>query len=481
MIDKIKKLEEKAAILEPDSNTRANVRDQIIDYSESIIQKSSNLDVKTFNADNDGSGINTLKIQEEGRPIDLLLETFDDNVAKPGINPASHGHIAYIPGGGVYNASLGDYLAAISNEYAGVYYASPGAVRIENMLIRWMSNIIGYPSSSAGYLASGGSISNLTAIVTAREAKNIKAREVESSVIYVTNQAHHSIKKAIGISGLSEARIRKIAIDDNSRMIAKELEDQIKLDIQSGLKPFLVIASAGTTDTGAVDPLEAIAKIATTYDLWFHVDAAYGGFFILCDEGKKILKGLELSDSITMDPHKGLFLPYGIGALLVKDKNHLFAAHHFEANYMQDAIDKTEELSPSNLSPELTKHFRGLRMWLPLQLHGVKPFRACVEEKILLARYAFDKLNKIDGFEMGSFPDLSIVTFRYIPDTVDINEFNTKLNKYVNDDGRIFLSSTIINNKVILRFAILSFRTHIATIDLAIAILQEGIQKLSAK
>jgi glutamate/tyrosine decarboxylase-like PLP-dependent enzyme len=317
-----------------------------------------------------------------------VLALIRDHVDTPGLNPASGGHLGYIPGGGIYFSALGDYLADVTNRFAGVFFASPGAVRMENMLIRWLAQILGYPGNSGGNLTSGGSIANLIGIVTARDARNIRSRDVERSVIYMSEQAHHSIDKAIRIAGLQGGEIVRHSFS-GSRLSddTVDLEEQISTDRASGLNPFLVIASAGTTDVGAIDPLQEIGFIAKKYGLWYHVDAAYGGFFVLTKEGKRKLKGIELSDSVVIDPHKGLFLPYGLGVALVKNALDLRTSHKYQANYMQDAVSDTEELSPADLSPELTKHFRGMRLWLPLKLHGVKPFRACLEEKLLLAKY----------------------------------------------------------------------------------------------
>jgi len=182
---------------------------------------------------------------------------------------------------------------------------------------------------------------------------------------------------------------------------------------------------------------------------------------------------MENSDSLVIDPHKGLFLPYGTGAVLVRDKKKLYDAFWYQARYLQDALRSNDELSPADLSPELTKHFRGLRLWLPLKLLGLAPFRAALQEKLLLARYFHRTMQQVEGFEVGSYPDLSVVTFRYLPGRGDPNEFNERLIKEVQHDGRVFLSSTMLNGKFILRVAILCFRTHRQTIDLTIEILRE--------
>ena len=198
---------------------------------------------------------------------------------------------------------------------------------MENMLIKWMAEVTGYPKNAGGNLTSGGSLANLMGIVTARDAKNISSKNIAQSIIYMTKQVHHSVDKSIRIAGLKECIVRHVPMDERFKMNVKELEKLISLDRQNKLNPFLVIASAGTTDTGAVDPLKEIGSITKKNNLWYHIDAAYGGFFILTDEGKKKLKGIEMSDSLVIDQHKGLFLPYGLGVILVKDVKHLQQSH----------------------------------------------------------------------------------------------------------------------------------------------------------
>ncbi len=477
MIEKIKELENIARLLEPTSEERNSLLEKTIKYSENFLNNLSS--ALTYNSsESNEKGIFDSKISEEPINIEEALKFLQKEVDTPGINPASGGHLGYIPGGGIYHSSLGDYLAAVTNRYAGVFFASPGAVRMENLLLDWMADIIGYPNASGGNLTSGGSISNLIAIVTARETFNIKPDEIEKTVIYLTAQAHHSIEKSLRIAGLKNCIKHYIPMDSGYRMNPEDLETLIIKDKKCGLNPWLLIGSAGTTDIGAVDPLSSLGDIAEKYKLWFHIDGAYGAFFILSDTGKKILNGLEKSDSIIMDPHKGLFLPYGSGAVLIKEKMNLYHAHNYQAGYMQDALNVNDELSPADLSPELSKHFRGLRLWLPLKLLGLNPFRAALEEKILLARYAYDKLKDINNIELGPYPELSVVTFRYLLQNGDSNNFNKKLIEEIQKDGRVFLSSTILNGKYILRMAILSFRTHLKEIDLAVSILKEKIKLL---
>jgi len=470
MRDKIIDLELQASALEPNSEERQVFRDRVVAYTERFIDTIE--ENKAFNYTEDqGAGLYSSPISEEPISIDDALTLFEEHVEKPGLNPASGGHLAYVPGGGIYHASLGDYIAAITNRYAGVFYPSPGAVRMTNMLIRWMADLVEYPDSAAGNLCSGGSIANLTAIVTARDAKGIKGADYHRCVIYTTSQTHHSIDKAINIAGMSEAHRTYVEVDESYQMVSAALEKQITEDKENGLIPWLVVGSAGTTDVGAIDPLKEIGQIAKKNNLWFHIDGAYGGFFSLTRKGKELLNGIQLSDSIVMDPHKGLFLPYGLGVLLVKERKHLQYTHRYSAAYFQDVVEAEDELSPADISPELTKHFRALRLWMPLKLCGTKPFRACLEEKLLLAQYFHDKMAEMAGFEVGQVPKLSVATFRYVPESGDANAFNKKLLQKILEDGRIFLSSTDLEGRFTLRLAVLSFRSHLRTIDLALEII----------
>ncbi len=466
-------LEAEARRLEPNASVRAKMREPVVNYTEDFLNSVGSLNAYN-KTEAKGRGIHDSPIAEEGIDIGTALELIRTNVDTPGLNPASGGHLAYIPGGGIYYAALGDYLADITNRYAGVFYASPGAVRLENMLIRWMCDLVGYGEGSHGNLTTSGSLANMIAVVTARDSKEIKATDIPRSVIYLSKQTHHSIAKAINVAGLAECPVRYVELDESYKMRADGLAAQISKDKADGLRPFLVVASAGTTDVGAIDPLVEIGGIASDHGLWYHIDAAYGGFFILTDEGRAKLVGLDLADSLIIDPHKGLFLPYGLGVVLVKNVNDLKRAYAFNASYMQDAFAAPDELSPAELSPELTKHFRGLRLWLPLKLHGLAPFRACLDEKLLLAKYFHAEVQKL-GFESDLEPELSVVTYRYVPNGGDANAFNRKVLEAVVADGRVFISSTMLNGKFTLRFACLAFRTHLETVDTLLEVLKDAV------
>ena len=474
-IAEIARLERSARPLDPGTTRRRALRDPILASAERFLRHIDTL--KAFDdRGNKGNQLLESPIGEDGLPIGAVLEMFERDVVAPGLNPASGGHLAYVPGGGIYHAALGDYLAAVSNKYAGIFFTGPGPVRMEHQLIRWVADLVGYPAGATGNLASGGSIASLIAIATARDAHGLKGSDYRRTVVYLTAQAHHCIEKALRIAGLAEAVVRHVPMDDRFRMRPADLAAMIEQDRAAGLLPWLVIAAAGTTDTGAVDPLDAIGDIAHRAGCWFHVDAAYGGFFLLTEAGKSVMAGIERSDSVVLDPHKSMFLPYGIGMVLIRNAKAVMATHHYFGNYMQDAM-RESEISPADVSPELTKHFRALRMWLPLKLLGVAPFRAALNEKLLLARY-FRHRARERGFEVGPAPDLSIVTYRHTMPGASLEEENARnqaIVDYVRHDGRVFISSTMLGDRFTLRLVALAFRTHRRTIDLALDVLGRAV------
>lgn len=467
MRELIMELQARARSLEPDGAQRAEWTAQASDHAESFLDALPRLPVYVRD---DGRAF-AAGISEQPATMESLLGVLAEDVERVGINPASGGHLGYIPGGGIFPAALGDFLADVANRYSGVVFASPGAAQMEMELVRWMADLVGYPAGAAGDLTSGGSIANLSAVAAAREARGVKSADVTRCTVYLTRQVHHCIDKALRLAGLGEVQLRYVPMDGAWRMRPAELDAMVRADLSNGRRPFLVVASAGSTDTGAVDPLVDISAISRTHGLWLHVDAAYGGFFMLCEEGREALQGLDLADSIVLDPHKGLFLPYGSGALLVREGRWLAQAHAYQANYMQDANAGRQVPSPAALSPELSRPFRGLRLWLPLRLFGLAPFRAALAEKIRLARYFHARLASQPGWEVGPSPDLSVVTYRYLPASGAADAFNRDLLQAVHDDGRVFITSTQLEGRFTLRLAVLHYRTHLAEVDYLLELL----------
>lgn len=426
------------------------------------------------------AGLLDVSIGEAGAALEDVVDLLEREVLEPGGHPASPGFLAYLSGGGLYHAALGAYLGAVSNKYPGVFFTGPGPVRMENQLVRWTADLVGFSDGAAGYIASGGSLANFTAIVTARDAHGLRGPGLASTVAYTTSQAHHCIDKALRLAGLAEVRLRRIPKDAGHRMRPAALAEAIAEDRRRGLTPWLIVATAGTTDVGAVDPLEKIADVADREDCWLHVDAAYGGFFLLTGHGRERMAGIERADSAVLDPHKSLFLPWGSGILVVRDGIHLAEAHGGSGPYLQDAERARDVVSPADLSPELTKPFRALGMWLPLVLLGTRPFAAALEEKLLLARYFRERVAEL-GFEVGPPPDLSVVTFRLAPpdaSPAEVDAANREIVEAMRRDGRVFLSSTLLDGRFAIRMAALPHRTHRRHIDLTLRLLEQEMKSL---
>lgn len=465
-LEKWNKLSEELDMQESKRNEMAN---SVMNYTNQFIAGLNT--AKAFQE----KKVRSLEITNQKKSLNDLLHLYQKEVAETGINAASGKHLGYIPGGGVYTAALADFIAAVTNPYASVHYASPGAATIENEVVNWLKTIFSFPDYSVGCLSSGGSISTLIAFTAARDKHKVKNEFIRNNVVYLSEQVHHSTQKALRIIGLEDVIIRYVPLDSHYKIKTDSLLESIEKDITAGLQPFLVVATAGTTDTGAIDPLDEIATIAKKHKMWFHVDAAYGGFFILTSV-KEMFKGIEKADSIIVDPHKGLFLPYGVGAVLIKDSASMLHSNYYTANYMQDGASEEMLKSSANISPELTKHFRGLRVWLPLQIHGIEPFIACLEEKLLLVHYFRNKLAAL-GFCLGPEPDLSVSYFWY-PFEADVDRNNQLLMNEIHADGTVFLSSSIINNRFVIRIAILAFRTKRTIIDEAIEMIQNCLNKV---
>lgn len=417
-------------------------------------------------------------IRAAASDMETALSQLSDKVLAYGVQVGHPNYLAYIPGSDNYLSALGDYLGAAINPYTGVALTNPGSTAMQQALLKWIGGFLGYTGDFGGDITSGGSLANLTAIVTARDDRQIRPEDIRQCVVYYSTHAHHSVPKALHIAGMQYCQQRSIVCNEDFSINLQALETAVREDKEAGLKPWMLVGNGGTTDTGTVDDLNGMADIAEQYACWFHVDGAYGASFALCTLGKQVLSGIERSDSVVLDPHKGLFLPFGCGVVLVKNAKALTDAHHFTGNYMRDkGVDETA--SPASNSAELTRPFRALRMWLPLTVLGTEPFRAALEEKMLLARYAWEKLKDIDNLWVGPQPQLSIVVFRYDSGDAEQDDIiNQALIEEILNEGEFFLSTTELNDKVVLRLAILTTRTNREAIDNFIAMLKKKISRL---
>src|SRR6185436_17437770 len=373
-------------------------------------------------------------------------------------------------------AAVADLIADAVNRYTGIFVAAPALVQLEGNVLDWLRQIAGFPPETRGLLTSGGSISTLIALVTARRER--LPEDFLKGTLYVSDQTHHSVAKSAILAGFPPANVREVPSDERFRIRLDALEERITEDRRSGFTPFLVVGNAGTTNTGAVDPLSGLAETARRHGLWFHVDGAYGGFFRLTDEGRTILRGLELADSLVLVPHKSLFLPYGTGALLVRDGAALRRTHTAEADYLPAVPDDPTVLDFAEMGPELTRPYRGLRLWLPIKLLGIAPFRDALQEKLDLTREAADEVRRMPGIEMVAEPELSLFAFRQVRPGLDgpaLDRLNVDFLKRINGRKRVFLTGTRLSGRFVLRMCVLSFRTHRDRVAMAVEDVRESL------
>jgi aromatic-L-amino-acid decarboxylase len=453
--------------LEPDRSARSELTEAVLAYLNDWYDAAATMD--GHGTELDAAELSAFRAPppEEGRSLDSILSDLEHAGSDGHMHP-SGGHLSYIPNAGLYTGALAGFLAAGLNRYTGVAAAAPGFSAIEYGVVDWLRSIFDYGPESSGLLLSGGSMANFTGVVTARNAK--LGDHFGNGVIYVTAHTHHSAAKAARLAGFRGDQVVPVAVDEELRMSPEALESRTAADRAAGREPFLVIASAGTTDTGTVDPMSGVAEVAAGNGLWVHVDAAYGGFFHLTDRGRSALTGIEKADSIALDPHKGLSIPFGVGALIVRDESHLVDAHLGRGAYLRDDDFYNGIRDIASLGPELSRPFRGLSVWLPLQLHGVAAFRDALDSSLDLAEHAHRRLSGVAGIDTPWKPDLSIVAFRF-----DDDDTGRRALEAVNADRRVHLSPTTIDDRFVLRLAILNRRTTVDHVDYAIDIIEKTL------
>jgi aromatic-L-amino-acid decarboxylase len=395
-----------------------------------------------------------------------LLRTIFDDLVKYNQLPGHPGFAAYVAGAGNFISNTAQLIAQTLNPFTGHYMMAPGLVTLENEVIKWFTHMVGYDeNTSQGFLTSGSSLASLSAISMARKEK-CKSFDYTKVTAYASSDSHHCIAKAWSILGFKKDNLRLIPLK-NFKMNTEALERKINEDKASGLEPMLIVATLGSTKTGAVDNLQELITLKQKYNLWLHGDGAYGALFMLTEKGQQLLKGINELDSIALDPHKALSIPYGTGCLLVKNKDHMLFDYLSDDSYMPPR--PVDQVDYADITPELSRDFRGLRIWLPLKTLGVGPFKLNLEEKIKLAEWLSAEIGKSSDLEMISQPELTILTFAHKKG----NEATKKLMEQINHKGTLFLSSCMIENKVAIRFCLLGFRLHYDRLEKAMSEIKE--------
>ncbi|HEX3279651.1 MAG TPA: pyridoxal-dependent decarboxylase [Pyrinomonadaceae bacterium] len=435
-------------------------------------------------------------LNAEGEPLERLINDCHTILR----NSRHNGHprfFGYVASPATPVGAFADLIASALNSNVTSWRSGPAATEIERTVVRWLGSLIGYDDDARGLLTSGGSLANMTALLIAQRVKSGRDagrkglwRSEAPMTIYASHQVHMSIPKAADILGFGREQVRLIACDDKFRMNVSLLRERIAADLQSGLKPFCVVASAGTTNTGAVDPLFAIADVAGEFDLWFHIDGAYGAPAALDQTKRSLFAGLERADSISLDPHKWLYVPLDCGCLLFRDEAKARVAFGDEdADYIKVLEqDADESFAFWNYGPELSRRFRALKIWLTLRYYGARRMAAAISEDNLLAGYLAELVEQAEDFELLSQPQLSICCFRYVPPPMhsqpsmleenesELNRLNEKIMLAVQRGGRAYLSSATIHGKFALRVCITNFRTTRADIEETLQIIREAAE-----
>ena len=370
---------------------------------------------------------------------------------------------SFVPGPSNYIGAMADTLATGFNIFSGGWAASPAAAELEIIAMNWLLKIFGFPVvKGGGIFTSGGSMANLTAIVTARRIKC--GDDFSKAVIYISDQTHSSNIKAIRILGFKKRQLRVIPTNMEFKFSMNKLKNAIAKDRLKGLLPFCLIATAGTTNTGTVDPLTELSAICKKEDIWFHIDGAYGGAAILSAKGKAMLKGIEKADSLTVDPHKWFYQPYEIGCLLVRNINHLKGTFTEKPEYLKDVEGNRSEINFYDHGIQLTRRFRALKFYMSIKTFGLKAFRKAISYNIDLAEATETLLRESPNWEVISPATLAVINFRYNPIDSDLSEKELdKLNQYISGkvvaSQKALLVTTLLHDQVVLRMCLINPRT----------------------
>jgi glutamate/tyrosine decarboxylase-like PLP-dependent enzyme len=450
--------------LDPDAMRRAAHR--VADY---VVDRMVNLRESTLGQElhrEDTEALLREPLPENPMAFEEVFAKFARDVAPYSI-PLDHPRFfAFIPSAPSFISILGDMLTAGTNVFAGTWFESAGPSQVEILVIDWFKQILGLPPEASGLLVSGGSVANLTALAVARR---VKVGDVtENAVVYLSAHAHAAVDRGLRILGLGEAQWRRIPTDAKFRMQPQALADQIHEDLQSGLRPLAVVASAGTTSTGAIDPLDAIAQVARENTVWFHVDAAYGGFAALTARGLELLRGIEQADSVVLDPHKWFYCPIEAGCVLVRKGRSLFETFRILPDYMRDVEREEREVNFCDYGVQLTRGFRALKVWMAVKTYGTARIREIINQCLDLAEYAAQWFALSPQIEIVTPPSLGVFTFRYAPPAAlpgeereaFLNRLNDALIARIIASRRLMLSSTRLEGRHVLRFCVLNHRSR---------------------
>lgn len=398
--------------------------------------------------------LHKIAIPKEARDPRTVTRELLDLVYSHSMRTNHPRNFGFIPNNVLPNSIFGDFLNSMDNPFGGGFSVSEGTAIIEKELIRWMGSFLDYDEDKlGGQFVSGGSMANLTAMVAARDDR-LDPEDFMKGTVYVSDQTHSSVAKAVHIIGIKRENVRKIESDDSFRMRVDRLEEAIKEDIEKGYKPFLLVGTSGTTNTGSIDPLEELAAIAKEYGLWYHVDGAYGASALLSSH-KNLLKGIERSDSVSWDAHKWMYQSYGCAAIICRDRRKLLNSFHANPEYLKDVESTEDNLNFWDMGVELTKPARGMRLWFSLQTIGIENLSRAIDQGFVVADWLEEEIKKYDHYEIVSESNMGIINFRYYSDRYsedELDRINHKLSELALEKGYAAYLTTRLKGKLVLRF-----------------------------
>jgi aromatic-L-amino-acid decarboxylase len=397
---------------------------------------------------------------EHGMEFEAVLEQLERDIFRNTMHVNHPRFFAYVPGPGNFVSAMADALISGYNVFAGTWISGSGPAAIELAVIDWLRAACGFPSGAGGLFVSGGTMANLTALAVARHVA--LGDRLDGATVYFSDQAHSSLEKALRVLGLPSQNARKLACDASYRLPIRELERAIEKDRAEGKRPFCVIASAGTTNTGAIDPLSELSRLCKDRNLWLHVDGAYGAASVICNRGRDLLDGLELADSLSLDPHKWLFQPFEIGCVLVRELAHLRDTFLILPEYLRDTQQHSTEFNFTDHGLQLTRGFRALKLWMSIKVFGMAAFRAAVERGFALAEFTEARLRKMPGWEIVTPAQMGIVCFRY--ESAD-DAAHLRLVQGILKDGFALITSTVLQGRTVLRTCTINPRTTESDIE----------------
>jgi aromatic-L-amino-acid decarboxylase len=409
-------------------------------------------------------------LPEDGQPADEVLAAVRERVLPHAFGNSHPRFFAFINATADPLGTLGDYLASAMN--SNCWGGDHAAIHVEDRVLRWIGQILGLPDTAEGILTSGGSMANFTALAAARRARAPRVREVgfagtDPLVVYASEEAHSCVDKAVDLLGIGWSQLRKIPVDDRFRVRVDLLREAITADRRGGRQPAIVVGSAGTVNTGAVDPLDELADLCASEALWLHVDGAYGAMARVSPKVAPLFSGLERADSVAADPHKWLYVPYEAGAAFVREPGRLADAFRRPAAYLVHDAESpvVGGVSFNERGPELSRGFKALKVWMGLKRHGRRGYAAAVDHDLAMARILAEALRGRDDFELLAEPVLSIVNFRYRPRGRDLSpeeldRLNLRVVNRLVGSGAFFLAPTRLRGRVSMRVAIVNFRTR---------------------